>query len=242
MKFLWRNAIIYFNCILSMNHSFFNTLLLADGRLPTGGYSDSAGLEPAVFAGLTLNNAYDYMSARLHTATQMETAACVLAYRAVKAKTDKIELENIEHSVAARMPSPAQRKASHFMGRAILYLGNRLKEEDYGIQLLNDLAGPPSRGVALGVLAQALNVSEENCAIACCYDDMQRITEAVLKLLPTDPTIVTKWLVDIGEEVAVVAQAAQEVEQPEDLPAVSAPWMEHWAEDHAYRHKRLFMA
>lgn len=225
-----------------MKSSFFNALLLSDGRLPSGGYSDSAGLEPAVLSGLTLDNAFDYMLARLHTSTRTEMSASVLAHRLAQNKGEIEQLEVLENAVAARIPSPAQRKASQFMGRAILYLAENIKGEDAGIQMLRQLENPPSRGVALGVFAQSLNVSEENCAEICGYDDMQRITEAVLKLLPTDPTLVTKWLVDIEGKVSAVAKTAQETENPEDIPAMGAPWMEHWAEKHSYQHKRLFMA
>lgn len=225
-----------------MSNALFNSFLLSDGRLPTGGYSDSAGLEPAVMAGLTLERAYDYMMARLHTSTRMEATACVLAHRLAKQEADIIQFEKLEVAIEARMPSPAQRKASRFMGRAILHLGNSLTPDNKGFKILNNLSTPPTRGTALGVFAAALDVDEMNCAQACCYDDMQRITEAVLKLLPTDPAIVTRWLIEIGEKVAKVVEAAQKIEKPEDIPAINAPWMEHWAEEHSQKNKRLFMA
>lgn len=59
-------------------------LMLADGRLPTGGHTQSAGLEPAVRAGLgadgkQLTDVAAYARARLRTVTRVEAAVAVLA-------------------------------------------------------------------------------------------------------------------------------------------------------------------
>lgn len=225
-----------------MDNSLFNTILLGDGRLPTGGYSDSAGLEPAVLDGLEIDDAYPYMMTRLQTITKMEAGSCVLAHRLAQNEAEPRAYAHLETAVEARTPSAAQRKASHTIGRATLYLANNLKPDDTGISALEELSSPPSRGVALGVMGAALDVSEAHCAEVCCYDDMQRIAEAILKLLPTDPALVTHWLIEAGEVIDPIVEAACNVENPVDLPAVSAPQMEQWAEEHEQRTKRLFMA
>ena len=59
-------------------------LMLADGRLPTGGHTQSAGLEPAVRAGLgadgkQLADVAAYARDRLRTVTRVEAAVAVLA-------------------------------------------------------------------------------------------------------------------------------------------------------------------
>ncbi|TCO34188.1 urease accessory protein [Kribbella steppae] len=59
-------------------------LMLADGRLPTGGHTQSAGLEPAVRAGLgadgkQLADVAAYARDRLRTVTRVEAATAVLA-------------------------------------------------------------------------------------------------------------------------------------------------------------------
>lgn len=225
-----------------MDTSLFNTILLGDGRLPTGGYSDSAGLEPAVLDGLEIDQAYPYMMGRLQTITRMEAAVCVLAHRLAKDEANASEYARLETAVDARTPSAAQRKASRTIGRATLYLANNLKPDDAGVAALENLDSPPTRGVAMGVMGAALNVIEAHCAEVCCYDDMQRIAEAILKLLPTDPALVTRWLIDAGEEIEPIVDAARSIEKPRDLPVVSAPQMEQWAEEHDRRTKRLFMA
>ena len=59
------------------------SLLLADGRLPTGAHTQSAGLEPALNHGLRLDRVPDYLVARLSTVTEVEAAAAVAGMAAV---------------------------------------------------------------------------------------------------------------------------------------------------------------
>src|SRR6266516_3660343 len=59
-------------------------LMLADARLPTGGHTQSAGLEPAVRAGLgaegkQLGDVVSYARDRLRTVTRVEAAVAVVA-------------------------------------------------------------------------------------------------------------------------------------------------------------------
>ena len=55
------------------------SLLLADGRLPTGAHTQSAGVEPALRHGMGLVALPDYVAARLTTVTEVEAAAAVVA-------------------------------------------------------------------------------------------------------------------------------------------------------------------
>ena len=56
-------------------------LLLADGRLPTGAHTQSAGVEPALSRGMRVDQVPDYLVARLRTVTEVEAAAAVVARR-----------------------------------------------------------------------------------------------------------------------------------------------------------------
>lgn len=98
------------------------------------------------------------------------------------------------------------------------------------------------RAVALGVIGAVLMVDEAHCAEVCCYEDLQSVAAAALKLLPVDPVAATRWVVDAGARVAEVVSSARTARDCTDLPAFSAPWIEHWAEAHAQRTRRLFVA
>ena len=54
-------------------------MLLADGRLPTGAHTQSAGVEPALAHGMRLDQLPDYLWVRLRTVTEVEAAAAVVA-------------------------------------------------------------------------------------------------------------------------------------------------------------------
>ncbi|WAP51286.1 urease accessory protein UreF [Arthrobacter sp. ATA002] len=228
--------------------------LLADSRLPSGAYSHSAGLEPAVMAGLQADGVYPYLVSRLQSVVRMETAAAVLAHRraAVLAAGppsgehdgggDPPAFAALEAALDARTPSPAQRDASRRLGRGMLRLALTLKAGNCAVATLKREVPRPTRPVALGVAAQALGVGELQLAKLCCYDDAQSVVAAALKLLPIDPMSATAWILAAEPQINAVAHHAVQARTAEDIPALSAPWMEHWAEDHTERTRRLFVA
>ena len=215
--------------------------LLADSRLPSGAYSHSAGLEPAVIAGLEVDGVYPYLLSRLHTVIRVEAAAAVLAHRAANA-TVPTGFDRLESALDARTPSAAQRDASRRLGRGMLRLAAKLAPGHPAVVELQRTVPKPTRPVALGVTAAALGVGELELARLCCYDDAQSVVAAALKLLPIDPMEATAWILRAAEEIDVVAAESLRIKTPHDIPALSAPWMEHWAEDHTIRTRRLFVA
>lgn len=220
----------------------FNALLLADARVPTGSYSCSGGLEPAIMGGLKIGEVYAYMLARLTSITPLECGACVLAYRLGANQAPTSAYVQLEQAVDARTPSAAQRHISRTLGRGLLRLAQSLELTHPGVNTLAALEAPPTRGTALGVLASALEISEQACAEVCCYEDLQGIAAAALKLLPVTPTIATRWVIDAGSRVAGVVDRARSIRDHAELPALCAPWMEFQAEKHILRSRRLFSA
>lgn len=235
----------------SAGESVIAAFLLADSRLPSGAYSHSAGLEPAVMAGLQVDGVYPYLLSRLQTVGRMETVAAVLAHRRARALTGQVGQHNdagapgfaaLEAALDARTPSAAQRDASRRLGRGMLRLAATLKPGDPAVAALKREAPRPPRPVALGVAAHALGVGEAALARLCCYDDAQSVVAAALKLLPIDPMSATAWILDAEPQINAVAGDALQARDLDDLPGLSAPWMEHWAEDHTERTRRLFVA
>ena len=55
------------------------SLLLADGRLPTGAHTQSAGVEPALRHGMRVDEVPAYLRVRLATVVEVEAAAAVVA-------------------------------------------------------------------------------------------------------------------------------------------------------------------
>lgn len=225
-----------------MDGSTFNALLLADSRVPTGAYAYSSGLEPAIMAGLQTNQVPSYMQARLITVTPLQCGVCVLAHRLAADRAPPAAYARLEQAFDARTPSAAQRGISRTLGRGLLHLAQSLELADSGIATLAQLATPPTRSTVLGVLASALAVDEKICAEACCYEDLQGVAAAALKLLPVTPAMVTRWVLAAGEPVARVVTDARQIDDCAALPAFCAPRMEFQAEAHSLRNRRLFNA
>lgn len=125
--------------------------LLADARLPTGGHTQSAGLEPALRAGMPAARVPDYVRARLATVTRVEAATAVVARHVSLAAgpgpdvagsrpagdapsaggPDGVasaarDLADTWLAWTARTPSPALRETSQRLGRGYLRLLRRL--------------------------------------------------------------------------------------------------------------------
>jgi len=140
--------------------------LLADARLPTGGHTQSAGLEPALRAGMGAAAVPAYVRARLATVTRVEAATAVVARHAVVAGAHGDPADAGAHgdladagapepaaapgasdalvdawrAWAARTPSPALRETSQRLGRGYLRLLRRLWAGHPGVAALDEAA------------------------------------------------------------------------------------------------------
>ncbi|MBD5786652.1 urease accessory protein UreF [Cellulosimicrobium terreum] len=139
--------------------------LLADARLPTGGHTQSAGLEPALRAGMDPARVPDYVCARLATVTRTEAAAAVVARHVVVTAGGPVPdvaglrpdsslpdaagsgpgetalaLVDVWDAWAARTPSAALRETSQRLGRGYLRLLRRLWAGHPGVVALDEAA------------------------------------------------------------------------------------------------------
>ena len=92
-------------------------LLLADGRLPVAGHTQSGGLEPALAAGL--DDVPAYLALRLATVTRTEAATAVVTLAHLRRGEG---LDAVYDAWAARTVSAAMRDTSRELGRGLLRL------------------------------------------------------------------------------------------------------------------------
>ncbi|MER8084646.1 urease accessory protein UreF [Streptomyces sp. NPDC058316] len=215
-------------------------LLLGDGRLPVGAYTYSAGLEPAVAAGLTRDGVPVLLRARLRTAAVTEAAAAVLALRA--ARQDPVDYGPVQQALAARTPVAPLREASATLGRGVHRLARRLAPDHPAVTALSAVRPRPLRPVTLGALGAVMKVSEEELAYGVVYDELQTIASAALKLLPGDPLDTVAWILAAETDATAAVTAALAVRTPAALPARTPLLTEQWALEHAPRERRLFLA
>jgi len=217
-----------------VNTSSLLLALLGDARLPSGGHTQSAGLEPALRAGTTAAEVPAYLHARLHTITRVEAGTAVVA-RAVAA--DGGDLETVQAAWAARTLSPALRANGRRLGRGYLRVLQTLWPGP-----VDDRARRWSRPVVLGLLAHRAGMGPADLARLVGYDDAQTVTAALLKLEPGDPLQTTAWMLDLLPAIDRMAEQVAPLRCPDQIPAGGAPLMERWAQTHDATTERLFSA
>ncbi|MCU1538162.1 MAG: Urease accessory protein UreF-like protein [Humibacillus sp.] len=217
--------------------------MLADARLPTGSHAHSAGLEPAVLAGLTdggrrLEDVPAYAATRLTTVTATEAGAAVVARHLWLAGLR--DLRDLEDAWCARTPSPAIRASSRALGRGYLRLATGLWPDTLD-GAFGRTAAPP-RPIALGVVAAVAGLPALALARLVGYDDVQSIVSAALKLVPLDPARGMRWVLDLHPAIEAMAVSVAETTDPDDIPSRGAPMTDVHAEVHALTTRRLFSA
>lgn len=216
-------------------------LMLADARLPTGGHTQSAGLEPAVRAGLgddgrTVEDVAAYARDRLRTVVRVEAGTAVVARHLTVSGSDPAK---VLPYWSARTPSHALRGASERMGRGYLRLA-----ETVWPAVLDHLPRDAeiARPVVLGVVGAVTGMTGEWIARLAAYDDAQTLVSASLKLLPVDPAVAASWIVRLHRDIEAVASAVAGLTDPEKIPAHGAPLIDLYAEQHTTERMRLFHA
>ena len=204
-------------------------LLLADSRLPAGGHAHSGGLETAAARGVVrdLDTLADFLRGRL------ATAGLVAAGLAAAAQTggDPVRLDA---EADARTPSPAQRAASRAQGRALLRVARTSWPG------LPPLGLMPHHPVALGAVTAVAGGSAGDAARIAAYGAVTGPASAAVRLLGLDPLGVHGVLTALAVRIDAVAAEAVAAVHAGDLPAVSAPALDLFAELHGRADARLF--
>jgi urease accessory protein len=212
-------------------------LLLADGRLPTGAHTQSAGLEPALRDGMTLAEVPSYLTARLQTITEVEAAAAVLARHQWLTAPDRIAaLAEVDRAWRVRTLSDAARDSSDLLGRSYARLVTAL----WALGL--EPGRTYCRAVVVGAAAAAAGLDGPSVARLIGYDDVQTVIGAALKLSPFDPVDGVRWSLAAEPLVAQLVARVGGLTRVADMPAYSAPQMEEWAQLHRAAERRLYRA
>jgi urease accessory protein len=214
-------------------------MTLADARLPTGGHTQSAGLEPAVHAGLAddgrrLYEVVDYARDRLRTVVRVDAGTAVVTRLLARAGEDPCAAEP---HWAARTPSLVLRAAARRQGRGYLRLAARVWPS-----VLDHLRPDTeiARPVVLGVVAAVTALTAEQTALLMGYDDVQTVVGAAHKLLPVDPAEAAGWVAALHPDIERLATELADLADPAQIPAAGAPLIDAFAELHATRGRRLF--
>ena len=218
-------------------------MLLADARLPTGAHTQSAGLEPAIRAGLPAASIPGYLRARLRTVTTVEAGAAVVARSRTLTGAAGLaaDLAEVDLAWRARTVSPAMRETAALLGRGYARLLSRMWPDAPAVAALATLRGT-SRAVVLGVGGALAGLSAAQLVRLIGYEEAQTVAAAALKLQPLDPMDATGWVIDVQPEIERMVDDLSSITDVADIPAGGAPLIEQWAEIHASTTQRLFRA
>ena len=224
--------------------SSYLSLLLADGRLPTGAHTQSAGVEPALRHGMRVDEVPAYLRVRLATVVEVEAAAAVVAGRAWAGRIDQDDegtvaaLAEVDAAWRVRTLSDALREASDLLGRSYL----RTAAAVWDLTPFATAPGPWCRAVVLGVTAAEAGLDAEQTARLVAYEDVQTVVSAALKLEPFDPSVGVRWAADAAVAVEAMVGRVAPARTTADIPAHSAPLVEEWGQRHRTSERRLFRA
>jgi urease accessory protein len=218
------------------------SLLLADGRLPTGAHTQSAGVEPALRHGMRVDEVPAYLRVRLTTVTEVEAATAVVAGRlwaSSELPTPRVAaLREVDAAWRVRTLSDALREASDLLGRSYLRTAGAV----WDLAPFATAPGPWCRAVVLGVVAAEAGLDAEQTARLVAYDDVQTVVSAALKLEPFDPSVGVRWAADAAVAVEALVARVVDARTTADVPAHSAPLLEEWGQRHRTSERRLFRA
>jgi urease accessory protein len=90
------------------------------------------------------------------------------------------------------------------------------------------------------VIAAEVGLGADELVRLTVYDDLASGVAALLKLDPRDPADGVALLLDSCASIEPFVASIAEIRSPDDIPALSAPQAEAWAEQHAVTQRRLF--
>ena len=213
--------------------------MLADGRFPSGGHAQSAGVESAIAHGdvidvVTLER---YLAGRVATTGFVDAAFACRACAAHLAD-DVQALVALDREYEARMPSPRARTVSRQLGRQLVRVAVRVWPD------ARSLPGNAHHAIAFGSVVAAAGGTPVDAVSLALHQLTSTVVTAAVRLLGLDPVSVVA--VQAAQAPAVTAIKSQAdrwaVAEPNALPASSSSLSEILAEHHATWSSRLFVA
>ncbi|MDX6243820.1 MAG: urease accessory protein [Frankiales bacterium] len=215
-------------------------LLLADGRLPSGGHAHSGGLEQAIADGRVRTVADVGLFVRGVLPGPGLTSAALAAVSC----SQPGHWELLCAEFAARTPSAAVRTAAAAQGRALLRTGRRVWPSA-ALETLADSTDRPPLPLVQGAVAYAAGLSPADAALGCVHSLATGAASAGVRLLGLDPIEVAGMLAELSTEIDRIASMAAgyahtDLRQLALLPASTGPLLDVLAERHDDREMSLF--
>jgi urease accessory protein len=223
-------------------------LLLADTRFPTGAHAHSAGVEASQARGdvRSVADLEAFLDGRLLTTAPVEAAfaaAACAASMCASVYEGTTALDDLDHELAIRTPSPRLRAVSRTLGRQLLRPAERAwPGSGYNVVRAVHPDGP-MQPVAMGFVAAAACLEPVDAALCSLHHLVGAVTTAAVRLLGLDPFEVHALAARLAPRLDDLAgDAARQAANcaPSDLPAHTSVLADILAEHHATWEVRLF--
>jgi urease accessory protein len=214
-------------------------LLLADSRFPTGGHAHSAGVEASHGHGdiSSVADLFVFLEGRLLTTGPVDAAFAAAACHS------NARLDELDHELAIRTPSPRLRAVSRTLGRQLLRPAERAWPGGRYRPLRAVHPDGPMQPVALGVVAAAAGLAPADAALCSLHQLVGAITTAAVRLLGLDPFDVHALAARVADRLDELAERAADQAatcSACDLPATTSVLADILAQHHATWEVRLF--
>ena len=214
-------------------------MLLADGRLPSGGHAVGGGVEWAVrhddFTDHTVLESW--LTARLDTIGRVEAAF------AVASAHGSAPLGDLDAELTARITGPRAREVSRQTGRQLMRAVRRIWADPRLDELAQFPAGP-HYAVMFGRAASVAGADPVETATLVLHHQVASAVTASVRLLAEDPIELAALQARVAAHVDELAETADlwSAMSASELPSDSMPLAEVLAEDHGTWTSRLFVA
>jgi urease accessory protein len=223
-------------------------LLLADGRFPSGGHTQSGGVEAAVLVGdvADVESLERYLLGRLGTTGRVDAAfsatSCGLA-RTTDCEHPVAVIETVDAEYSARTMSPYLREVSRRQGRQLLRSAREIWPSPW-LDLLAEVDGGPHQPVVLGVTVGAAGGDPIDAATIALHHLASAVTTAAVRLLGLDPVALAGVQARVASTIDDIAAASAECVDLDGsvLPADGGALTEILGQHHGGRDARLFVA
>jgi urease accessory protein len=218
-------------------------LLLADGRFPSGGHTQSGGVEAAVLVGdvADVESLERYLLGRLATTGRVDAAFAAMACALVGSEPSGAAIDTLDAEYSARTMSPYLREVSRRQGRQLLRSAREIWPSPW-LDLLAEVGGGPHQPIVLGVTVGTAAGEPIDAATIALHHLASAVTTAAVRLLGLDPVALAGVQARIASTIDGIAVASAVDLDPSRLPADGGALTEILGQHHGGRDARLFVA
>ena len=211
------------------------TLLLGDGRFPSGGHAHSSGLERAVATGSvrTPDDLEAWCASRLDGVGRVDAALAAWCAR----RWPAVDVLELDPEIDARLVSPTQRSQSRRLGRQWARAGRRVLRDP-----IVGLPDGPHRVLAIGAVGATAGIGPGDVAAVVAHDVVAEAAAAAVRLLGLDPFEVAGIHVRLGDLLDEIVGVAVDASVGDlcDLPAAESLLALVALDEQAVAPERLF--